>query len=342
MKIYIFFAVILPMFIYLFYLISQVAFAQNETQKFDVYEGLGIKMKYFDPWTVALRIDEPTCNDMCFINLVIPILKRDNIDDSSTIWIFQEKLNSPKIKDKCKCDTLLEYVKYQYENIISKRDNFYFINDNTTILNNNKSAIQLEYEHAWVEGSNYQSFDIFTQDNNSFYKFSLDVNKNQSYPKYLNDFKKMIDSLKFVSSNESKQKQPSFMLDTNESNDSSPILNLTKDNALNLSNNGEQQSSESLESNNKIDIPSHNSYINSIGHLHVIGEVENNSPVIAEFVKIIGTFYDANGNVVGTSSTYADPTDIHPGEKAPFDLILSDSIIPADQIDKYLLKISYR
>ena len=70
--------------------------------------------------------------------------------------------------------------------------------------------------------------------------------------------------------------------------------------------------------------------------------MENNSPIIAEFVKIIGTFYDDNGNVVGTSSTYADPTEIDPGEKAPFDLILSDSTIPVDQIKEYRLTISYR
>ena len=56
----------------------------------------------------------------------------------------------------------------------------------------------------------------------------------------------------------------------------------------------------------------------------------------------IGTFYDDNGNVVGTSYTYSNPTDIGPGEKAPFDLILSDSTSPVDQIKEYRLTISYR
>ena len=37
----------------------------------------------------------------------------------------------------------------------------------------------------------------------------------EHYSKYVNDFKKMIDSLQFVSSNESKQKQPSFMIAEN-------------------------------------------------------------------------------------------------------------------------------
>lgn len=132
------------------------------------------------------------------------------------------------------------------------------------------------------------------------------------------------------------------MMDTKDTNDTSPIPNLTNENGLDLSNNAKQQLSESLASNNKIEITSHNSYINSIGNLHVIGEIENNSPLIAEFVKIIGTFYDDNGNVVGTSYTYSNPTDIGSGEKAPFDLSLSDSTIPVDQIKEYRLTISYR
>ena len=40
------------------------------------------------------------------------------------------------------------------------------------------------------------------------------------------------------------------------------------------------------------------------------------------------TFYDSTGNVVGTENTYADPSDLRPGMKAPFKiLLLSDSII---------------
>jgi len=131
-------------------------------------------------------------------------------------------------------------------------------------------------------------------------------------------------------------------MDTKDSNNTSPIPNLTNENVLDLSNNGNQRLSESLESINKVDISSHNSYISSIGHLHVIGEVENNTSIIAEFVKIIGTFYDDNGNVVGTSYTYADPSKMNPGEKAPFDLILSEATIPVEQIKEYQLTISYR
>lgn len=110
-------------------------------------------------------------------------------------------MDSPKIKSECKCDTLLEYVKYEYENTISGFDNFSFINNNqTTLANDNKSAIQLEYELS-LAGNEQKAFTVFTEDNNSFYDFTIYADNKESYPKYVADFKKMIDSLKFVSTN---------------------------------------------------------------------------------------------------------------------------------------------
>jgi len=53
--------------------------------------------------------------------------------------------------------------------------------------------------------------------------------------------------------------------------------------------------------------------------LHVVGEIKNNYPATATFVRIAGTFYDINNQVVGTQFTYANPSDIGSGEKAPFD-----------------------
>jgi hypothetical protein len=339
MKLNKFFVVILPMFIFLVFLVSHTAFAQNETQKINVYEGLGLKIKYFDPWKIGDKEDEPSCVDQCFIMLDIP-------DLYASIFIRQDKFDSSVITNECKCDTLLEYAKYKYENTLIKayEEDLVFINDNQTTISYGKiPAIQLEYEISFTligSESGRKHLTIYTKSNNSFYDISVGdtTDKSKSYPKYLGDFKKILNSLEFVSANMSKPKQPSFMMDTNESNNTSPIQNLTNENILD----GKEQLSESSESNNKVDITSYNSYINSIGHLHVIGEVENNSPVIAEFVKIIGTFYDDNGNVVGTSFTYSNPTDIGSGEKAPFDLILSDSTIPVEQIKEYRLTISYR
>jgi hypothetical protein len=68
--------------------------------------------------------------------------------------------------------------------------------------------------------------------------------------------------------------------------------------------------------------------------------VQNDGEANLEFVKITGTFYDSNSQVVGTEFTYPNPPDIGSGEKAPFELILTSASIPVSQIDHYELQTS--
>jgi hypothetical protein len=91
-----------------------------------------------------------------------------------------------------------------------------------------------------------------------------------------------------------------------------------------------------------LQILSHNSFTDSIGYLHVVGEVQNNSPTSAQFVQVIGTFYDVNNAVVGTQFTYTNPSDIISGGKAPFDLVLTSASVPTSLIDHYELQASYQ
>ena len=100
---------------------------------------------------------------------------------------------------------------------------------------------------------------------------------------------------------------------------------------------------ESIENNlNGLQILSYNSFTDSIGYLHVVGEIKNNYPSTVTFVRIVGTFYDIDNQVVGTQFTYANPSDIGSGEKVPFVLILTSASIPISQIDHYSLQASYQ
>jgi hypothetical protein len=81
------------------------------------------------------------------------------------------------------------------------------------------------------------------------------------------------------------------------------------------------------------------SYVNNIGSMHIVGEVLNQAPVTAKFVKIIATFYNANGQVIGTDFTYADPTDLAPGQRAPFDVIALEGSVPLYQMSSYGLTV---
>ena len=64
---------------------------------------------------------------------------------------------------------------------------------------------------------------------------------------------------------------------------------------MNMNETEQTKPSSLLESNpNGLQILSHNSFTDSMGYLHVVGEVQNNTPANAQFVQVIGTFYDNN------------------------------------------------
>jgi hypothetical protein len=58
--------------------------------------------------------------------------------------------------------------------------------------------------------------------------------------------------------------------------------------------------------------------------MYIVGEIENNGNETAQFVNVIATFYNQNGTVVAADFTYTNPYDIEPGQKAPFQIILTE------------------
>jgi len=76
----------------------------------------------------------------------------------------------------------------------------------------------------------------------------------------------------------------------------------------------------------KLKILSSEGYIDQSGYVHVIGEIQNLGSTTATFVKLIATFYDQTGKVVAEGDVYSDPYDVQSGQKAPFDLRLSEKI----------------
>jgi hypothetical protein len=89
-------------------------------------------------------------------------------------------------------------------------------------------------------------------------------------------------------------------------------------------------------------ILSQNSYIDNIGSMHVVGEVLNQAPVTAKFVEIIATFYNAYGQVIGTDFTYADPSDLSAGQRAPFEIIVPEGSMPLYQRSTYGLRVDWQ
>jgi len=74
------------------------------------------------------------------------------------------------------------------------------------------------------------------------------------------------------------------------------------------------------------------------GNLHVFGEVVNSTSGNISRVKVVGSFYNTDDQVIDAGDVYAMLDVVASGEAAPFDLVLED---PPSTIDTYDLQVQY-
>jgi len=87
----------------------------------------------------------------------------------------------------------------------------------------------------------------------------------------------------------------------------------------------------------KIEILSTNSYVDSVGHLHIVGEVKYEGELNANYVEIIATLYKG-GKVVDTGFTYTMLDTLKNGEKSPFEIVFLEPV----EMDNYKLQVKYK
>jgi hypothetical protein len=63
-------------------------------------------------------------------------------------------------------------------------------------------------------------------------------------------------------------------------------------------------------------------YFDSIGAIHVVGEVNNATNSTADFIKITASFYSANNQLLATDFGYSCLNAVGPGGLSPFDVLL--------------------
>jgi hypothetical protein len=216
-------------------------------------EIMGIKLQYPSDW--YLTNEDNKVNSSCMENICNLFLYRNlksnntsNIDtynnNSVGLVISSGSVNSQGFKEKCKCDSLLEFVKFFYTNLFENNDNVLFLNDNEITISGNVSAWQLEFDITNPNNNDFQkkgkTLTILTINNNVFYILVYATDENV-FNKYLSEVKKIIQSIEFVvpkndpqslskdnlpsfmtinKTKEDKKKQPSFMIteNTTESN----------------------------------------------------------------------------------------------------------------------------
>ena len=79
-------------------------------------------------------------------------------------------------------------------------------------------------------------------------------------------------------------------------------------------------------------------YVAATGTYYVVGEVVNTTEDNLRFVEVLASFYDAEGQLVGTGSTFTELNIVEAGGSAPFRLATLD---PPPSVASYKLRADY-
>ena len=103
----------------------------------------------------------------------------------------------------------------------------------------------------------------------------------------------------------------------------------------------QQEAEEGGEEEKRVELSSHKveKSGNSMGEFR--GQIQNMINKNVEYVTIIATFYDENGKIIGSKSTYTKPNTIKPNMTASFEMILEDDIY-SNNITSYDVTITWR
>ena len=83
-------------------------------------------------------------------------------------------------------------------------------------------------------------------------------------------------------------------------------------------------------------------YANNLSSFQIVGEVLNQAQVVAKSVRIMATLYNQYGQIIGTDFGYTEPSDLSPGQWAPFNITVQDDSAPTYQMTNYALNIDWR
>ena len=98
--------------------------------------------------------------------------------------------------------------------------------------------------------------------------------------------------------------------------------------------------SQTTQDKENVGLLSHKVESDGEGSDKFIGQVHNMINKNVAYVTIIGTFYDASGKMIGSKSTYSEPSNLKQNMTAPFEMLLDENI--SKNIASYDVTITWR
>ena len=89
-------------------------------------------------------------------------------------------------------------------------------------------------------------------------------------------------------------------------------------------------------------ILSYNTYNDTAGVFHIVGEVENSSPSLITSVQVIAAFYDNLNELLAVKYAYTNPPSIPSGQLAFYDLTIPPGTIPVDRVSQWTLRLVWQ
>lgn len=89
-------------------------------------------------------------------------------------------------------------------------------------------------------------------------------------------------------------------------------------------------------------ILSYNTYNDTAGVFHIVGEVENSSPYLITSVQVIAAFYDNLNQLLAVKFANTNPPSIRSGQVAFFDLTIPPGTIPVDEVSQWTLRLVWQ
>ncbi|CAN5189357.1 hypothetical protein BH18THE2_BH18THE2_10020 [soil metagenome] len=89
-------------------------------------------------------------------------------------------------------------------------------------------------------------------------------------------------------------------------------------------------------------ILSYNTYNDTAGVFHIVGEVENSSPSLITSVQVIAAFYNNLNQLLAIKYAYTNPPSIPSSQLAFYDLTIPPGTIPVDSVSQWTLRLVWQ